>query len=108
MGSGMDSGVDSRTDSGVDSGLHSGVNNGVNSGVDSEADSDLGLGMTGRVDPVVNSAVNPGMDSEVTLKRLRNALGSTLRWTRNVYDSENAIFLDKITVAVKNNTSFLD
>ena len=68
---------------------------------DSCKDSDLGLGTTWRVDPRVKSAVNSGMDSEVTLQRLRDALGSTLKWTRAAYDSENATFLDKSTVAVK-------
>ena len=48
------------------------------------------------------------MDSEVTLQRLRDALGSTLKWTRAAYDSENATFLDKITVAVKKRLVFLN
>ena len=48
------------------------------------------------------------MDSEVTLQRLRDALGSTLKWTRAAYDSENVTFLNKITVAVKKKTSFLN
>ena len=41
------------------------------------------------------------MDSEVTLQRLRDALGSTLKWTQGAYDNENAAFLGKITVTVK-------
>ena len=42
----------------------------------------------------------------MTLQRLRDALGSTLKWTRAAYDSENATFPDKITVAVKKKLVF--
>ena len=66
----------------------------------------LDLGITERVDPGVSSAVDSGMYSEVTLQRLRNALGSTLRWTRDAYDSENVTFHHKTDVAEKKNTSF--
>ena len=64
--------------------------------------------MGSRTDSGVDSRMDAGVDSEVTLQRLRDALGSTLKWTRAAYDSENATFLDKITVAITKNTSFLD
>ena len=50
----------------------------------------MGSGM----DSGVDSRMDSGVDSEVTLQRPRDALGSTLKWTRAAYDSENNTFLD--------------
>ena len=58
--------------------------------------------MGSRMDSGVDSRMDTGVDSEETLQRLRDALGSTLKWTRAAYYSENATFLNKSTVALKN------
>ena len=50
----------------------------------------MGSGM----DSGVDSRMDSGVDSEVTLQRPRDALGSTLKWTRAAYDSENATFFN--------------
>ena len=76
--------------------------------MDSVKNSVLDSGITERPNPGVSSAVDSEMDSEATLQRLKNALGLTLRWTRDSYDSENATFLDEINVEAKKNNSFLD